>query len=104
MSYIEDVTASQDWIGVAEGAHHDPHSVLGAHPETDAVGRTSTTLRVRRPLARSVEAVFEGGTTAVEAMVGWCRRGPSRAVVEDVRLSEEPPEGLTGFEVRPTTW
>ena len=62
MSYIEDVTASQDWIGVAQGAHHDPHSVLGAHPETDAVGRTSTTLRVRRPLARTVEAVFEDGT------------------------------------------
>ncbi|MEV6207063.1 acylphosphatase [Kitasatospora sp. NPDC051914] len=51
-----------------------------------------------------VEAVFEGPQDAVERMVAWCGRGPSRAVVEERRVSEEPPEGLTGFEVRPTTW
>lgn len=60
MSYIEEV--SQDWVGVGQASHHDPHSVLGAHPETDAVGRTSTIVRVRRPLARSVEVVFADGT------------------------------------------
>ncbi|WP_234443774.1 acylphosphatase [Streptomyces sp. NRRL B-24484] len=51
-----------------------------------------------------VEAVFEGGPAEVERLVEWCGRGPSRAVVEDRRVSEEPPEGLTGFEVRPTAW
>ena len=59
MSYIEDVTASPDWAAVAGAAHHDPHSVLGTHPETDALGRTTTTIRARRPLAESVEAVPE---------------------------------------------
>lgn len=59
MSYIEDVTASPDWAAVAGAAHHDPHSVLGTHPETDTLGRTTTTIRARRPLAESVEAVFD---------------------------------------------
>ncbi|WP_309064408.1 1,4-alpha-glucan branching protein GlgB [Microbacterium sp.] len=62
MSYIEDVTASPDWVRVAHASHHDPHSVLGAHPGTDAVGRTTTTIRARRPLAQSVAAVFDDGT------------------------------------------
>nr|WP_179419600.1 acylphosphatase [Streptomyces sp. TLI_235] len=51
-----------------------------------------------------VEAVFEGEPAAVERLVAWCGRGPSRAVVEERRISEEAPEGLTGFEVRPATW
>ncbi|SJN17799.1 1,4-alpha-glucan (glycogen) branching enzyme, GH-13-type [Microbacterium esteraromaticum] len=62
MSYIEDVSASADWAAIAQGAHHDPHSVLGAHPATDAVGRTTTTIRARRPLAQTVEVVFENGS------------------------------------------
>jgi acylphosphatase len=48
----------------------------------------------------SVEAVFEGEAEAVEAMVEFCRRGPSRAEVAAVDVTEETPEGLTGFEVR----
>jgi acylphosphatase len=49
----------------------------------------------------SVEAVFEGSADAVEAMVEWCRSGPSRAEVEDMDVSlEEDPDGLHGFEVR----
>lgn len=49
----------------------------------------------------SVEAVFEGPEDAVEAMVDWCRSGPSRADVEDMDVSlEGDPDGLEGFEVR----
>jgi 1,4-alpha-glucan branching enzyme len=58
MSHTEDITASAEWAAVAGGTHHDPHSVLGAHPEKDASGRTATVIRVRRPLADSVAAVF----------------------------------------------
>ena len=47
-----------------------------------------------------VEAVFEGSEDAVNGMVEWCRSGPSSADVEDVDVSEEEPEGLSGFEVR----
>ena len=48
----------------------------------------------------TVEAVFEGDENAVDAMVEWCRSGPSRADVEDVEVSDEEPEGIDGFSVR----
>jgi acylphosphatase len=49
----------------------------------------------------AVEAVFEGPADAVEAMVEWCRTGPSRADVEDMDVSlDQDPDGLKGFEVR----
>lgn len=47
-----------------------------------------------------VEAVFEGPSEAVEAMIEWCRTGPQTASVEDLTVEYEDPEGLTGFEVR----
>jgi acylphosphatase len=48
----------------------------------------------------AVEAVFEGDPDAVEAMVRFCREGPRAADVEDIDVSEEDPEGLSGFDVR----
>ncbi len=47
---------------VAAGSHHDPHSVLGMHLGADAEGAPEWTIRARRPLARSVTAVFADGT------------------------------------------
>ena len=44
----------------------------------------------------AVEAVFEGPQDAVEAVVAFCREGPSRAHVEDVEVIEEEPEGSSG--------
>lgn len=61
MSRIED-TADAEWEAVAAGQHHDPHSLLGAHPAKDAAGRTVTAVRARRPLAETVEAVFGDGS------------------------------------------
>ena len=37
---------------------------------------------------------------AVEGLVRFCRSGPSSADVDDVEVTEEPAEGLTGFSVR----
>jgi acylphosphatase len=48
----------------------------------------------------TVEAVFEGPADGVSAMVAWSRRGPGQAVVDDVQVTEEPPEGADGFRVR----
>ncbi|MFB4348642.1 1,4-alpha-glucan branching protein GlgB [Microbacterium sp. CR_7] len=62
MSYVEDATASTEWGSIAAGTHHDPHSVLGAHPHRDGSERTVTAIRVRRPLASTVAAVFRDGT------------------------------------------
>ncbi len=47
---------------VAAGSHHDPHAVLGIHPDTDGEGGATWVIRARRPLARSVTAVFADGT------------------------------------------
>jgi acylphosphatase len=47
----------------------------------------------------AVEAVFEGPPEAVEALIDFCRRGPSRARVEDVEVREEQPEDVTGFRI-----
>jgi acylphosphatase len=44
----------------------------------------------------AVEAVFEGPEAAVDAMVEFCRSGPSRAQVEDLEVTEEKPEGRGG--------
>ena len=48
----------------------------------------------------SVEAVFEGDPEAVEAMIDFARTGPRSADVEDIEISDEEPEGISGFEVR----
>ena len=48
----------------------------------------------------TVEAVFEGEPAAVDELVDFCRRGPSRAEVTSVNVEEETPEGLSGFQVR----
>lgn len=48
----------------------------------------------------TVEAVFEGEASRVEAMVAWMRHGPALAVVDRVEEFEEEPEGLTGFAIR----
>jgi len=48
----------------------------------------------------TVAAVFEGERDAVERLVDFCRTGPRGAQVDRVDVSEEEPEGLTGFSVR----
>jgi acylphosphatase len=48
----------------------------------------------------TAEAVFEGSSEAVDAMVEFVQRGPGHASVSSVDVSEEAPEGLAGFDVR----
>jgi acylphosphatase len=55
---------------------------------------------VRNTPNGTVEAVFEGDPEAVDELVEFARRGPSRAEVAHVEVEEEEPEGLSGFEVR----
>ena len=48
----------------------------------------------------SVEAVFEGEPDAVERLIEFSRRGPSRAEVKGVEITDEEPQGLSGFSIR----
>jgi acylphosphatase len=54
---------------------------------------------VRNEPDGSVAAHFEGESDAVEAMVGWCREGPSRARVERVDVREAEATGARGLDV-----
>jgi acylphosphatase len=55
---------------------------------------------VRNTPDGTVEAVFEGEPEAVDELVEFSRRGPSRAEVASVEVIDEEPEGLSSFEVR----
>jgi acylphosphatase len=48
----------------------------------------------------SAEAVFEGEPDAVEAMVEYVRKDPGHSSVQRVDVTEEEPEGLSGFLTR----
>jgi acylphosphatase len=48
----------------------------------------------------SLEAVVEGEPDAVERVVRFFRTGPPSARVEGIEVSDEQPEGLSGFDVR----
>ncbi|MEV4416098.1 acylphosphatase [Catellatospora sp. NPDC049609] len=57
---------------------------------------------VRNRADRTVEAVFEGTPDRVDRLVAWTRQGPELAIVDDVEVFDETPEGLSGFDIRPT--
>jgi acylphosphatase len=52
-----------------------------------------------RPDGR-VEAVFEGPARDVQRLLDWAQRGPRLAVVTDVAVRAEQPEGLGTFAIR----
>lgn len=45
----------------------------------------------------TVDAVFEGPASGVDAMVAWCRDGPPMAEVTGVQVLVEEPKGERGF-------
>jgi acylphosphatase len=57
---------------------------------------------VRNLPDHTVEALFEGDPAAVDRLVAWAHDGPVAAQVERVHVTDTEPEGLHGFEVRPT--
>jgi acylphosphatase len=46
-----------------------------------------------------VEATFEGPPDVVEALVDWCARGPTSALVRRVQVSDLPPTGAPDFRI-----
>ena len=46
-----------------------------------------------------VEAVYEGDPAVVAALVDWTRHGPERALVAEVSVADEAPQGEIGFRV-----
>ena len=71
---------------IVAGHHHDPHSVLGAHPGPDGV-----IIRALRPLAKSVTAVLDDG-----------RRLPMTHVHQGVFAVTVPDEKVPGYRIAAT--
>jgi 1,4-alpha-glucan branching enzyme len=74
------------------GAHHNPHSILGAHPNPGAEG---VTVRVLRPWARTVTVVTEDGSYPLqhEHRGIWAGVVPGNTVPDyrlDVAYGEDP--------------
>ncbi|MCQ4041364.1 acylphosphatase [Streptantibioticus rubrisoli] len=57
---------------------------------------------VRNLPDQTVEAVFEGAPDTVDQLVAWAHHGPPLAIVDRVLVYDDVPEGLHGFEIRPT--
>lgn len=106
MTHVEDSPVTADWQAIADGSHHDPHAVLGAHPSPDANGRTHTVIRVRRPLAARVAAVFDDGSRLELSHVShgiWEGRHPGPAVRYRIATAYgDDPETVTGDPYRHT--
>ena len=71
---------------IVAGHHHDPHSVLGAHPGPDGV-----IIRALRPLAKSVTVVLDDG-----------RRLPMTHVHQGVFAVTVPDEKVPGYRIAAT--
>lgn len=56
---------------------------------------------VRNRRDGSVEAVVQGAPETVDAMIAWARRGPSSAMVSEVRITEGSGE-YADFSMLPT--
>jgi acylphosphatase len=66
----------------------------------DQARRTGVTGWVRNRPDGSVEAAFEGSPAAVEVLLGFVRRGPRAARVDDIEVRDEPVAGDARFEIR----
>ena len=82
-------------------AHGHVHGVFFRDSTRREAERLGVDGWVRNVEDGTVEAVFEGEPSAVEAMVELCRSGPGRARVERLVVDEGGPlEDLRGFEIR----
>lgn len=47
-----------------------------------------------------VEAVFEGSDANLNKLILLCKKGPTKAKVENITFQEEPIKGETSFEIK----
>ena len=65
----------------------------------EAAGAAGITGWVRNTDDGHVEAMVSGNEAQLDEFINWCRRGPERAVVADMIISEEPDTRFDGFRI-----
>ena len=73
---------------IVAGEHHDPHSVLGAHPARDADGQDVVVIRGWRPAAVDMAIVLDGGDGERIAMRPLHPAGIFGGVVAGTRIPD----------------
>ena len=68
----------------------------------DVANARGVTGWVRNRRDGSVEALVQGEPAAIDAIIAWCRKGPSAARVTAIDVIEATDEPATGFQLRPT--
>ena len=93
------VFSTADFDRLVDGAHHDPHSILGAHKTSGSV-----TIRVLRPLADGVCVVVDGKRIVLEHEYRgiWMvelstQHVPDYRVIADYHGTEYPTDDPFGF-------
>ena len=54
---------------------------------------------VRNTVDGCVEALASGSAEHLELFIHWCRRGPQRAVVDEITIMDEPETRFDGFRI-----
>lgn len=90
---MDQVAVSVHVVGRVQGVGYRYYCVAEAE-------RLGVSGWVRNEPDGSVRGHFEGGRGVVEALVEWCRRGPSYAHVTHVATMPAVVSGATGFTVR----
>jgi hypothetical protein len=80
------MTAGADTERLVTGRHHDPHDLLGPHPERDGEGRDRVVIRGWRPDAAGM-VILAGGQRIVMHRVLWLPNTPYGQAVRVVRLA-----------------
>ena len=78
------------------GSNRDRHAPIGE----GVMGPEGCAVFLSEPAFEGLPAVFEGPGQDVQHLLDWAQRGPSHAVVADVVVQAEQPEGLSTFRIR----
>jgi len=54
---------------------------------------------VKNTHAGHVEILAKGNKSALETFVNWCKQGPPKAIVTQLRVTEKEEEHFTAFEI-----
>ena len=46
-----------------------------------------------------VEAIVSGGENEIQEFINWCKKGPEKAIVEEIIVTPEKEKTFTDFEV-----